>query len=74
MISGSIDVRTAQVRLVCGCMRPARVVAQLMGPHNLTRMPLHPLPQATVSSDKTYILGCIEQGIGVNAFNNAIRK
>eukprot|EP00198_Chlamydomonas_reinhardtii_P006096 XP_001695432.1 predicted protein [Chlamydomonas reinhardtii] len=41
VISGSIDVRTAQ---------------------------------ATVSSDKTYILGCIEQGIGVNAFNNAIRK
>ncbi|KAG2492369.1 hypothetical protein HYH03_009317 [Edaphochlamys debaryana] len=30
--------------------------------------------QATVSSDKSYILGCIDQGIGVNQFNNTIRK
>lgn len=25
-------------------------------------------------SDKTYILGCIEQGVGVGTFNNTIRK
>ncbi|GFR51006.1 hypothetical protein Agub_g13332 [Astrephomene gubernaculifera] len=30
--------------------------------------------QATVSSDKTWILSRIEQGIGIAAFNNAIRK
>eukprot|EP00198_Chlamydomonas_reinhardtii_P006092 XP_001695428.1 predicted protein [Chlamydomonas reinhardtii] len=29
---------------------------------------------ATVMSDKTYILGCIEQGVGVGTFNNTIRK
>ncbi|KXZ44864.1 hypothetical protein GPECTOR_61g817 [Gonium pectorale] len=30
--------------------------------------------QASVSSDKAYILGCIEAGLGINAFNNVIRK
>eukprot|EP00198_Chlamydomonas_reinhardtii_P006110 XP_001695446.1 predicted protein [Chlamydomonas reinhardtii] len=30
--------------------------------------------QATVMSDKNYLLGCIEQGLGFAAFNNAIRK
>ncbi|GLI61591.1 hypothetical protein VaNZ11_004008 [Volvox africanus] len=30
--------------------------------------------QATVSADKAFIIECIEQGIGINAFNNTIRK
>ncbi|KAG2430210.1 hypothetical protein HXX76_010309 [Chlamydomonas incerta] len=30
--------------------------------------------QATVMSDKNYLLGCIEQGLGFAAFNSAIRK
>ena len=42
-------------------------------------MPVHrcnprPAPQATVASDKTYIMGRIKEGIGVEAFNRVLRK